>query len=55
MKKTYLRPEFEISVFESKNEISARGDWELNISRGDLDSNEDVNKIENRAHRKGRP
>ena len=37
MKKYYEKPEFALAVFESENEISARGDWELGISRGVID------------------
>ena len=37
MKKNYVKPEMALAVFESRDEISARGDWELNISRGVID------------------
>ena len=37
MKKNYQKPELDFSVFESEDEISSRGDWEINISRGAID------------------
>ena len=33
MKRTYEKPGFKLSIFESKDPISARGDWELGFSK----------------------
>ena len=37
MKKSYEKPGFTLSVFESKDPISARGDWELSFGKGPIE------------------
>ncbi|MBQ7499653.1 MAG: hypothetical protein IJT91_02035 [Clostridia bacterium] len=37
MKKSYEKPGFTLSVFESKDPISSMGDWELGFAKGPID------------------
>ena len=46
MKKSYEKPGFTLSVFESKDPISAKGDWELGFAKGPIEPYRDGEGID---------